>query len=320
MEPTKSLKRLMPFHGIWTTRMVFAGQRTGWWCAASPPRVNAASPDDGCGGSRRRSTRQAKRLIKIRLALGSYGTEVPLPRTEHTPRPEDESELANRIRKCVAEDTSALVEDHFKMNGGLLGVLQLPQAQFEEQCRTLRASWGQRRRWRRAWPAGKVCILDISSGSKRQAHAFLAMSFPQNNNGPPDGSTPINGGGTGTEAPDENVFRRVPPPSTVAAWTASSPCSCYAGSSSWSEHGQQVCSDSLVSLSNCEYTLKVASNKDVTRMGELDSWMDEQFIKSLYQNRTGDNVNIKIILGCCIGGLDSWMDEQFIKSARSSPR
>lgn len=32
----------------------------------------------------------------------------------------------------------SLVEDHFTMNGGLLGVLQLPQAQFEEQCRTLR--------------------------------------------------------------------------------------------------------------------------------------------------------------------------------------
>jgi hypothetical protein len=30
-------------------------------------------------------------------------------------------------------------------------------------------------------------------------------------------------------------------------------------------------------------------------MGELDSWMDEQFIKSLYQNQTGDNVNVKII-------------------------
>lgn len=27
------------------------------------------------------------------------------------------------------------------------------------------------------------------------------MSFPQNNNGLPDGSTPINGGGMGTEAP-----------------------------------------------------------------------------------------------------------------------
>lgn len=32
-------------------------------------------------------------------------------------------------------------------------------------------------------------------------------------------------------------------------------------------------------------------------MGDLDSWMDEQFIKSLYQNQTGD-VNVKIILGC----------------------
>lgn len=29
------------------------------------------------------------------------------------------------------------------------------------------------------------------------------MSFPQNNNGLPDGSAPINGGGTGTEAPDK---------------------------------------------------------------------------------------------------------------------
>lgn len=38
-----------------------------------------------------------------------------------------------------------------------------------------------------------------------------------------------------------------------------------------------------------------AANKAVTRMGELDSWMDEQFIKSLYQNQTGDNVNVKII-------------------------
>lgn len=62
----------------------------------------------------------------------------PLPRTEHTPRPEDESELANWTRKCVAEDIMSLVEDHFSMNGDLLGVLQLPQAQFEEQCLTLR--------------------------------------------------------------------------------------------------------------------------------------------------------------------------------------
>lgn len=33
-------------------------------------------------------------------------------------------------------------------------------------------------------------------------------------------------------------------------------------------------------------------------MGELDSWTDEQFIKSLYQNQPGDNVNVKIPLGC----------------------
>lgn len=30
------------------------------------------------------------------------------------------------------------------------------------------------------------------------------MSFPQSNNGFSDGATPINGGGTGTEAPDRN--------------------------------------------------------------------------------------------------------------------
>lgn len=79
MEPSKSLTRLTPFQGMQTTRVVSAGQRTGWWCAASSPRVNAASSDDGCGGRRRRSTRQAKRLIKTRLALGSYGTKVPIP-------------------------------------------------------------------------------------------------------------------------------------------------------------------------------------------------------------------------------------------------
>lgn len=30
-------------------------------------------------------------------------------------------------------------------------------------------------------------------------------------------------------------------------------------------------------------------------MGELDNWMDEQFIKTLFQNQTGDAVNVKII-------------------------
>lgn len=63
--------------------------------------------------------------------------DSPLPRTEHTPRPEDESELANWTRKCIAEDVLALADDHFSLNGGLFGILQLPQAQFEEQCRTL---------------------------------------------------------------------------------------------------------------------------------------------------------------------------------------
>lgn len=30
-------------------------------------------------------------------------------------------------------------------------------------------------------------------------------------------------------------------------------------------------------------------------MGDLDTWMDESFVKSLFQNSTGDTVNVKII-------------------------
>ncbi|KAI7780209.1 hypothetical protein LA080_016294 [Diaporthe eres] len=33
------------------------------------------------------------------------------------------------------------------------------------------------------------------------------------------------------------------------------------------------------------------------RMSAIDLWIDEQFIKSLYQNQTGDNVNVKITVG-----------------------
>lgn len=31
------------------------------------------------------------------------------------------------------------------------------------------------------------------------------------------------------------------------------------------------------------------------RMGDLDTWMDESFVKTLFQNQTGDPVNVKII-------------------------
>lgn len=30
-------------------------------------------------------------------------------------------------------------------------------------------------------------------------------------------------------------------------------------------------------------------------MGDLDNWMDETFVKSLFNNSTGDTVNVKII-------------------------
>ncbi|KAK7734793.1 hypothetical protein SLS63_004213 [Diaporthe eres] len=80
------------------------------------------------------------------------------------------------------------------------------------------------------------------------------MSFPQNNNGLPDGSTPINGGGMDGQFPPAPAMQGPP-----------------AGQNSANESARTLW------------------------MGELDSWMDEQFIKSLYQNQTGDNVNVKII-------------------------
>lgn len=30
-------------------------------------------------------------------------------------------------------------------------------------------------------------------------------------------------------------------------------------------------------------------------MGDLDTWMDEAFVKTLFSNQTGDVVNVKII-------------------------
>lgn len=75
----------------------------------------------------------------------------PGPRTEHTLRPKDESELVNWKHKCVAEDTVDLAEDHFSANGGLQGVLQLPQDQFEEQCLALRETLKSGMRIRDEW-------------------------------------------------------------------------------------------------------------------------------------------------------------------------
>lgn len=60
------------------------------------------------------------------------------PRTEHTLRPEEKSELDIWQQKCVAEDTVDLAKDHFSANGGLQDTLKLPQYQFEEQCLALR--------------------------------------------------------------------------------------------------------------------------------------------------------------------------------------
>ncbi|KAG6362643.1 hypothetical protein INS49_007735 [Diaporthe citri] len=104
------------------------------------------------------------------------------------------------------------------------------------------------------------------------------MSFPQNNNGLPGGSTPISGGGMGTEASSALAPASQGPPA-----------------------GQN-------SANKSARTIRVG-------MGETESWMDEQFIKSLYQNQTGDNVNFKINLGGWRGELHSWMDEQFIKTS-----
>lgn len=33
----------------------------------------------------------------------------------------------------------------------------------------------------------------------------------------------------------------------------------------------------------------------ISRMGDLDTWMDEAFVKTLFSNSTGDPVNVKII-------------------------
>ncbi|KKY35303.1 putative mrna-binding post-transcriptional regulator [Diaporthe ampelina] len=77
------------------------------------------------------------------------------------------------------------------------------------------------------------------------------MSFPQSNNGVPDGSTPINGGAL-----------------LAAPAMQGSPA------------GQNTANESARTL----------------RTEESNSWTDEQFIKSLYQNQAGDNVNVKNIL------------------------
>ncbi|KUI65786.1 hypothetical protein VM1G_02182 [Cytospora mali] len=79
------------------------------------------------------------------------------------------------------------------------------------------------------------------------------MAFQPNNNGMPDGSTPMNGGGMDGQFPGAPNMQ---------------------GSSV-----QSVTNEAARTL----------------WMGELDSWMDEQFIKTLYQNQTGNDVNVKII-------------------------
>ncbi|KAK7696796.1 hypothetical protein SLS64_014198 [Diaporthe eres] len=75
------------------------------------------------------------REIKTTVCLAPRS---PGPRTEHTLRPEDESELAHWTRKWVAEDVVDLVKDYFSATASLQDTLQLPQDQFEEQCLQLK--------------------------------------------------------------------------------------------------------------------------------------------------------------------------------------
>lgn len=96
------------------------------------------------------------------------------------------------------------------------------------------------------------------------------MAFQPNNNGMPDGS--VNGGVM------DGQFPGAPNMQASAVQTVTN----EAARTLWYVY--------LLPSPLTATDLLTAS-----RMGELDSWMDEQFIKTLYQNQTGNDVNVKII-------------------------
>lgn len=68
------------------------------------------------------------------------GFQRPRTPTEHTRRPEKRPGRDTWTSKVVAEDVLEIAEANFMKNGGLDGVLKLPEAQFDEQCSKLKES------------------------------------------------------------------------------------------------------------------------------------------------------------------------------------
>lgn len=64
----------------------------------------------------------------------------PIMPTEHTPRPTTTAGREYWTSNVVVENLLEIAEANFRKNGGLDGVLQLPQAEFREQRSTLKVS------------------------------------------------------------------------------------------------------------------------------------------------------------------------------------
>lgn len=61
------------------------------------------------------------------------------PPTRLTLKPEARDEGEEWESRCVAEQIVELVGEHLNESGGLESVIQLPQAEFDENCQTLKA-------------------------------------------------------------------------------------------------------------------------------------------------------------------------------------
>lgn len=71
---------------------------------------------------------------KVTECMPSSRTSTP-SKSRHKPFSQDEWKST-----CLAEHAVGLVQDCFKVNGGLDGILCLEKGQFEERCRTLKAT------------------------------------------------------------------------------------------------------------------------------------------------------------------------------------
>lgn len=77
---------------------------------------------------------------RVDYEFGTNPCNPPDPQrlpTKATERPRIKSKSDKWAMTCVAEKIVEVVREHLIQNGGLDGVLQLPRAQFEQQCQAL---------------------------------------------------------------------------------------------------------------------------------------------------------------------------------------